>query len=61
MQSLFVKDNDNFQDMQEIKSQNVSRFWVTYNEKFHTFKMINLTVIKINFCKCSEFVIQVNI
>lgn len=23
--------------------------------------MINLTVIKINFCKCSEFVIQVNI
>lgn len=35
MQSLFVKDNDNFQDMQEIKSQNVSRFWVTYNEKFH--------------------------
>lgn len=35
MQSPFVKDNDNFQDMQEIKSQNVSRFWVTYNEKFH--------------------------
>lgn len=26
MQSPFVKDNDNFQDMQEIKSQNVSRF-----------------------------------
>lgn len=34
MQSPFVKDNDNFQDMQEIKSQNVSRFWVTHTKNF---------------------------
>lgn len=34
MQSAFVRDNDKFQDMQEIKWENVSKFWVTHTKIF---------------------------